>query len=291
MHRQNKEKHLNLLLNLKNQNNNKRKKKKDCNKTEFKGRLLFGEIKHTEKSLVNQYNVKSFPAVLVVKPSESQPISFNDKISPENLLKFLNEHAPPKQRKTSQPPPESQKSKQQQTKKEEKPVKVSQITTQDTFDSACLQKASTCILAFLDPQDNDGKTLEKNLDTLKKLAEKYKNLFDFMWTDGPNNMQVVGAYHMDSGFPSLILLSPKKLGFVPFVGTFGVEQLSDFFEKVLKGKKSALELDNGVIPLFPLELKQEEIIVEEIIVEQTTVEEKVEVELEVDVDENTQPSS
>jgi len=64
-----------------------------------------------------------------------------------------------------------------------------------------------------------------------------------------------------------------------------------FFEKVLKGKKSALELDNGVIPLFPLELKQEEIIVEEIIVEQTTVEEKVEVELEVDVDENTQPSS
>jgi len=61
---------------------------------EFKNRLVLTEVRKTEKALVERYEVKSFPTVLVLKDGAKHV--FSDTLSHANLEKFLSSFAAPK---------------------------------------------------------------------------------------------------------------------------------------------------------------------------------------------------
>lgn len=60
----------------------------------FKKELLFGEINQKNKDVVSQYNVESFPTLLLVPSKGAEPVRYEGAIKPEALIQFLNQYVP-----------------------------------------------------------------------------------------------------------------------------------------------------------------------------------------------------
>ncbi len=60
----------------------------------FHKELLFGEVNQKSKDVVNQYNVDSFPTLLVVPSKGAEPVRYEGEIKPEALIEFLSQYAP-----------------------------------------------------------------------------------------------------------------------------------------------------------------------------------------------------
>jgi protein disulfide-isomerase A6 len=61
---------------------------------DFKGRLSFAEVKQTQTTLLEQFSVKTFPTLVVVK-TDGEKITYDGKLNHEELFKFLSTVAPP----------------------------------------------------------------------------------------------------------------------------------------------------------------------------------------------------
>lgn len=65
--------------------------------------MLVGEVKHSEKNIVAEFGIQSFPTLIVISP-EDGPVKFEGKLNQENLKKFLNTYALPETKKKSEKP-------------------------------------------------------------------------------------------------------------------------------------------------------------------------------------------
>jgi len=211
---------------------------------QFHKRLLFGEVKQASTEIVSQFEVTTFPTILVVK-EDGEKVVFSDPIKANFLQKFLDRFAIPKKPSNSAPP-KNNPPPPPPPKAEE--AKVYKVTNKNEFEEACLSWVGTCLLSFLAP-DESPDDFAAHLSTLDELSQKYKGQFRFLWVDGPNNMGLVEKYQMMSGFPSTVLVSHKKKAFVPFIGTFQNSHLSNFLEKV-RGKKPPPSVFVNEIPTF-----------------------------------------
>ena len=61
---------------------------------DFKDRMSAGEVKHTEKSILSEYDVQSFPTLLVVSPKDGI-VKFDGKLKRDSLKSFLEKYALP----------------------------------------------------------------------------------------------------------------------------------------------------------------------------------------------------
>lgn len=55
--------------------------------------MTFGIVRHTEKSLLDRYNIKSFPKMLLIKTNEKKPYPFSGEYKFKALFDFLNVHS------------------------------------------------------------------------------------------------------------------------------------------------------------------------------------------------------
>jgi len=70
---------------------------------DYHHRLLLGEVKHTEKKLVDQFGVTTFPTLFVVPEDGSSPVKYDGALKHEALFKFLSNHAKPAPNAGQQP--------------------------------------------------------------------------------------------------------------------------------------------------------------------------------------------
>lgn len=56
----------------------------------FEKKLFFGIVRSEEKSLMDRYNIKSVPKIIVVKSTEKKPNVYNGEIKFMNIHDFLN---------------------------------------------------------------------------------------------------------------------------------------------------------------------------------------------------------
>lgn len=56
--------------------------------------MAVGEVKHTEKSIVAEYDIQSFPTLLVISP-EDGIVKFDGKLNRDSLKTFLTKYALP----------------------------------------------------------------------------------------------------------------------------------------------------------------------------------------------------
>lgn len=61
---------------------------------DFNDRLLVGEVKESEKSILAEYNVDTFPTLLVIHP-EQGIVKFDGKLKRDSLKEFLEKYALP----------------------------------------------------------------------------------------------------------------------------------------------------------------------------------------------------
>jgi len=173
---------------------------------------------------------------------EEEPIKYGGKLGHELLTKFLNPHAPAAK---EQPPPEEGKSKSKP--KQSKPAEpepepetgeIYEIRDQATFDTRCANKGGLCAIAVLDPENTDEPDQKNYIATLTKLGEQYQGRLRILYLDALAQTDFTKKLDIPQQYPSIVALNPGKLRYSPFMGTFEEESLSEFFDLVLRGKKS-----------------------------------------------------
>lgn len=76
--------------------------------------MAVGEVKQSEKNIVAEYGVESFPTLIVISPTEGA-VKFEGKLNRDSLKKFMENYALPpidknaKYAKPSQTPPKPKK--------------------------------------------------------------------------------------------------------------------------------------------------------------------------------------
>lgn len=142
---------------------------------EFRDRLAFAEIKKSQKELVAQYEIKTFPTLLVLKPDGSKHI-FTEKSTFASLEKFLSTFAAPKtEQKSSKSSKSSKTSKEPETPETPSVLQASQTPTNPQslteFQKNCLD-FKLCVISFFS-EENTGSDLHKKfIETLEKVTKK-----------------------------------------------------------------------------------------------------------------------
>jgi len=76
---------------------------------------------------------------------------------------------------------------------------------------------------------------------LKKVAEKFKKTFYFVWVDGIKNLELADALGTTI-LPSISVYNHGKKAYVPLVGAFEEKAIGEFLNKVLANKKPAIPI-------------------------------------------------
>ena len=210
---------------------------------EFKGRLAFAEVKKSQKELVSQYEVKNFPSVLVLKKDGSKD-HFKDKLSHTNLEKFLSSFAGPKTSTKSSSSSKSSKSKSSESHgSQDTHTSVPQASlhpvnpqSREEFQKSCLD-FKLCVVSFFSEENTGSDLHSKFLETLDKVTHKHHKSFSFVWLDGVHHLEFMQFLHLESGFPGMAVISPSKNVYVPYVGSYEVDKITNFLDKLLRGSK------------------------------------------------------
>jgi len=219
---------------------------------DYHHQLSLGQVRDTEKSVVERYGVTKFPTLLVI-PSSGEPVTYSGDLKHDLLFKFLKPFAkPPKEQK------EQAKQKSGDKAPEPEPEQIrdarEQVKDQATFEKICHNTAASCIITFLDTLNTSPEEHQKYLEQLHLIQEKHKKFFRFIWLDGVAQTDFTEKFYLNSGFPNLMLYNHKKSSYIPYVGSFNEEAVTEYLDKVLRGSVRASPIKN--LPKF-LEVKDE----------------------------------
>jgi len=201
---------------------------------DYHHRMVLGEAKHTDKKLVEKYGITDFPTLIVLGEENTK---FDGKLSHETLTKFLEPHAAPapqQQGKSSSSKPEKEK----EPEPEPETGEIYEVKDQAVFDAQCANKGGLCAVAFLDGENFEQSEWDRYVAVLKALGEKFKGKLRILYMDGPQQPEFLRALDISPFYPTMAVLSPKKQRYTPFMGAFTEESISEFFDSVLRGKRS-----------------------------------------------------
>lgn len=165
---------------------------------DFLGGLKFGQIRSKESDAVGKLDITSFPTLVLLPGGEADPITYDGEMKKKPMLEFLSQAAQPnpdpapsspkkKKTKSSSKPTGADTNEQKESPKpnvevpeEEKPAavpvkapQVSELSTPEDLESACLTpKSGTCILALLpETQSPDSELPEDAKEALATVSE------------------------------------------------------------------------------------------------------------------------
>jgi len=210
---------------------------------DYHNRMVLGEAKHTDKKLADKYGVTVFPTLLVLGAEGAENIKFDGKLSHESITKFLEPHAAPAPQQQGKPggsskPAGKEKVEKQEPEPEPETGDIYEVKDQAAFDAHCTHKGGLCAIAFLDAENFEQSEWDKYVAVLKALGEKFKGKLRILYLDGPPQADITRALDLSAFYPNLVVLNPKKLRYTPFMGAFTEESISEFFESVMRGKRS-----------------------------------------------------
>jgi len=208
---------------------------------EFKGTLAVGEVKKSETALVEQFKVTSFPTLLVLKDKDSEPVVYTEKLSPEQIQKFLRPFAKGGKPSSSSSSSSTSSSSSASDEAAAKP-EVHRVKNQQQFEDACLSKGFTCVVNVVDEENAGEAENVVNAKVMQGVAEKHFKRFSFVTIDGVKQAGFTKFFNLYSGYPAVVILHPKKKAYVPYVGAYDVEHLSEFLDRVLGGQKRLMVL-------------------------------------------------
>lgn len=200
--------------------------------TELKGKVKLGSLDATaHPATAAKYNVRGYPTVKFF-PSGRKDRSSADEYeggrSASDIVTWaLNKHS------ENLPAPE-----------------VVELNTQSQLDAACESK-QICIISVL-PNifDCQSKCRNAYLETLKKMAEKYKrNQWAWLWTDALKQAELEGALGIGGfGYPAMAAVNARKGKYVLLRGSFGENGINEFLREVSVGRGQSASLPNSKLP-------------------------------------------
>ncbi|KAL7324829.1 hypothetical protein PS15p_209966 [Mucor circinelloides] len=212
---------------------------------DFKNRMLTGEVKQSERNIVSEYGVESFPTLLIVSP-EHGTVRFEGKLNRENLKAFMEKYALPSDKKSPPSPPPKKAAEPPKKKAKE----VIAYNTDKILEEKCLKLTgnSVCVIAITGDEDK-----QETLDTLNALKDKVsssqQNLdFEYGWIHGDQSKDILNTLQLSEDFPSIFILHPSKNLFRNYVGSWSEENLVKWLNQIGSGRVQAWSY-NGALKL------------------------------------------
>ncbi|KAL0088345.1 hypothetical protein J3Q64DRAFT_1725209 [Phycomyces blakesleeanus] len=206
---------------------------------DFANRMLMGEVKKSEKDVMEIFGVQSFPTLVVITP-ENGSIKYDGKLKHEALHNFLSKYAlaaEPTQKKPQEK--EKEKEKEKPAKKETQapaPLPtVEEIVSDEVLGKHCLDTGNICVIAIVQ-EDKD-----ETLAMFKALNEASSNppLFRFGWMTDLKATQIMDKLDLVHDFPTLFILHPGKKLYRPYIGAWDQEKIKRWLGDISSGKVSA----------------------------------------------------
>eukprot|EP01089_Gocevia_fonbrunei_P011310 TRINITY_DN2451_c0_g1_i2.p1 TRINITY_DN2451_c0_g1~~TRINITY_DN2451_c0_g1_i2.p1 ORF type:complete len:218 (-),score=52.72 TRINITY_DN2451_c0_g1_i2:261-914(-) len=204
----------------------------------FRSRMLFAQVPQSEKSIVEKFGVKSFPTLVVLPSGSTEHIKYDGKLKYDPIEQYLNTYAGPAPRYSNEKPSDS-KPAPVPTPEPEIPS-LHHIQNQNEFKDQCIENRGICLIAFLPSKENDPEYFDGLVNVLNELVEQQgtKSAFRIMYLDGEKESKAKDAFSPGADLPKLVALSPRKKRFGEFIGSWTVESISRFTEKILSGAGS-----------------------------------------------------
>jgi len=185
---------------------------------DYKGKLVFGEVRDTSKKLIQKYKINKFPTMLVVTDGDIyEGIRYEGEMKKDPIKDFLREFAYTTnklKRKTSS-------------------TGVLQGLTPNVLQSGSCgaNDNNLCLLAIVN-KNSDYKDL---LKILSNLAAKYKeDPINFFYVYS-QNINYSDTFEDVDGFPKIFILKTKRGRYVEYTGALEEQKLKDYIEMVISG--------------------------------------------------------
>ena len=179
---------------------------------EFKGKVVFGEVRASEAALISEYGIKNFPSLVGI--SETNSFYTRDKLE-KWVRDFMYSNI--------------------NTKK----VSVKELN-RGLFQSGKCNKgdSSLCFLFFMEKDD------KISIELLKTIAKTFsKDSIGFYWVDKKKYAEVTNTFH-----DSMVILRGKRKKYIEVNCEFDVKCISDMVSLAISGGGNYQKLD--LLPEF-----------------------------------------
>ncbi|RCI04919.1 protein disulfide isomerase (PDI) protein, partial [Rhizopus stolonifer] len=197
---------------------------------DFKDSILVGEVKSSEKNIVAEFGIQSFPTLLVISP-EHGPVKFDGKLNHQNLKSFMQKYASPSSQE--QPPLE-------QPKKIKQLKPVTAFENDHVFSKSCLKSSpnTICVVAITNEDDK-----QETVGTLNTLKEKIipSEAFEFQlgWIHADQSQSIIQDLQLSQDSPLLFFLHPSKQLYRNYIGSWNEKNLLAWINQIGSGRVQA----------------------------------------------------
>jgi thioredoxin-like negative regulator of GroEL len=204
---------------------------------DFKGRVVFGEVRQSNQKLIQKFQINNFPTLLVLSDAlNHQGVAYQAEFKKDQMAKFLREHSGPTQRKATRNVGG--------VFKELTPGILSAGPCSNT-------DGNLCLLAILGRQNSQDNENLKNI--LHDLAPNFADDPIQFFHISSGNILYSKSFPNSGKFPALYIIKGKRERFVKYEGTFTSGDVKNFVETVISGSAqfskmtSALEIGRNSI--------------------------------------------
>lgn len=199
--------------------------------TELKGKVKLGALDATvHTTMANKYEVRGFPTIKVFGAGKKDGTAedYEGGRSVSDIVNFALEKFT-----ETLPPPE-----------------VKELTSQDVLTNTC-KDVQLCIISVL-PHilDCQSECRNKYLDTLLKVAEKFKkNRWAYLWAEAGAQLELEQALEIGGfGYPAMAVVNPRKMKYSILRGSFSQDGISEFLRDLLYGRGSSVAIRAEKLP-------------------------------------------
>jgi len=201
---------------------------------EYFGKLLLGEIVHTEKDLLEKLNVTEFPTIFYFEAGSDVPILFEGKGNHDNITAFIAE----RERITKE---NSEKSKEEEKQQLFDPMPEEIKSQEDLL--KCINGYGVCAISVLSYEPDFEESVKQHnseIEILKKLKEQNKKVggpFKYAWINSvEHGKKFIKDFDVPDMLPVFMIVNGKKKVYRVDRGAFDEESISNFLKDVRMGR-------------------------------------------------------
>lgn len=210
----------------------------------FENKLFFGIIRSEHENLIERYNIKTFPKIIVVKTTEKKPFVYNGELKFVQIFDFLNvfSEAFVSGGGSSQ---DSAATK----------VWLTEVVPELNIKSAndiCLKVEGVLCVIIIDNAKPEKKYIEAMKEAHASFDRKISrgSQFQFMWMDASKEIEWAKLFNSQN-LPKLVILNPgTRKRFVEHEGAITGSAIKDTLEKINGGDAHFKAIKGKELPEF-----------------------------------------
>jgi len=194
---------------------------------DFKGRIVFGEVRDFSTSLIQKFQIDTFPTLLVLKDADEHiGIKYQGPLRRDQIDKFLKEHS-------------SVKPIRRKAEDNEGPVK--KLSPSMLQGGPCSPSdPKICVLLVMSSRKADQNQKLKSI--MESLAPLYSNDPIGFYYVGSGGIDYESSFEDVRNFPALLVLKPKRGKYGKYEGVLERKDIQNFMEAVVSGSAMSLNM-------------------------------------------------